>query len=504
MLYSKAQKSILYQVFAAVLCSLFLGWLLTNDLFALDSIKVLLMTTFLLICMLVFIVFKPFIYSNTILENLLYLLIISSFFGPAVASVNVGPFSIFPYRLLFLIVLPLFFIKYFQKEGLTPWSRINVKTIVWFHIIWIFYAFTSLLWAKSLKAGIIDLIFLIIGISLILFVTFTYKKERHYVNLFYVWIFMFFLLLVFGLINNLTLIHFPVSRFYGIDTYQKSIPTSVFANENDFASFISISFFFGLALLNRSKNIWVKIGSACLLLFSLYIMSLTSSRANYIAILLGLAFWFLFFTNRQVKRYIIIAGLFFTTLAIMIVPEKIYNGYNSVFNLIATLSNTSEGSSVNIRINLIKNSIIFISESLGWGIGSGNSEYYMKVFGTYPTHTIVNIHNWWIELMVNYGIFIFTGYLFLYLGLIFYIYKIFKEADGNNRMIAEALCTALIAFFLASISPSSQITLNYLWLLFAFAIGFVNYWRSYQRSTIQPIKWRKTNEGNVESNLDEI
>jgi teichuronic acid biosynthesis protein TuaE len=504
MLYLKAQKSIIYQVLSAVICSLFLGWLLTNDLFSLDSTKVFLVTLLLLICLLIFIVFKPFIYSNTLFENLLYLLIISSFFGPAIASVNVGPFSIFPYRLLFLIVLPLFFIKYFQKDRLTPWSRINVKTIVWFHIIWILYAFISLIWAKSIKAGIIDFIFLVIGISLIIFVTFTFKKERHYVNLFYVWIFMFLLLLIFGLINNLTLIHFPVSRFYGIDTYQKSIPTSVFANENDFASFISISFFFCLALFNHSKHLTIKIGSFSLLLFALYIMSLTSSRANYIAILLGLTFWFLFFTSRRVKRYIIVVVLFFSTLAIIAVPEKIYNAFNSVFNLIGTLSNTSEGSSVNIRINLIKNSIHFISESLGLGIGSGNSEYYMKLFGKYPTHTIVNIHNWWIELMVNYGIFVFTGYLLLYMGLIFYLFNIFKDARDDNRMIAEALCTALTAFFLASISPSSQITLNYLWLLFAFAIGFVNYWRSQQKLVIQPIKRRKTNEGNVKSNLEKI
>lgn len=483
MLYQKEQKKIVYQVLLAISCSIFLGLLLILNRIPLDSKTVLLMTFLTIFGLLSFIVLKPFINSNTMLENLLFLLIVSSFFGPAIASVNVGPFSIFPYRLLFLIVLPLFLIKYFQKDYITPWSKINVKAIVWFHIIWIIYALISLVWAKSIKAGIIDLIFLVIGISLIFFVTFTFKKVRHYVNLFYIWIFMFLLLLIFGLINNLTLYHFPVSRFYGIDTYQKSIPTSVFANENDFASFISISFFFALALFNNSKRIAVKIASSGLLLFALYIMSLTSSRANYIAILLGLAFWFLFFTSRRIKRYLIVALLFVSTVAIIVFPVKIYNGYNSIYNLLATLFNTSEGSSVNIRINLIKNSIHFVSESLGWGIGSGNSEYYMNLFGKYPTHTIVNIHNWWIEIMVNYGIFIFTGYLLLYMGLIYYLFHIFKETTGNNKMIAEALCTALIAFFLASISPSSQITLNYLWLLFAFAIGFVNYWRTKRYST---------------------
>ncbi|MBY6037078.1 O-antigen ligase family protein [Fictibacillus nanhaiensis] len=478
MLFIKVQKNLIYQVFLASLCSVILGWVLSNKLFSANSEKVLLACVLFITAVLIFIVFKPFIYSNSPLENLLYLLIISSFFGPAIASVNVGPFSLFPYRILFLMVLPLFFIKYFQRDEILTWSKIKVKNIIWFHIIWIFYALTSLSWAKSIKAGIVDFIFLFIGISLILFITFIFKKERDYLNLFYIWIFMFFLLLVFGLINNLTLIHFPVSRFYGIDTYQKSIPTSVFANENDFASFISISFFVVLALWNNSKKLLIKAGAMGILLFALYIMSLTSSRANYIAILMGLAFWFLMFTTRQVKRYIATALLCVSTIVIVLIPEKIYSGFTSIFSLLATLTNTVEGSSVNIRINLIKNSINFISESFGLGIGTGNSEYYMKEFGKYPTHTIVNIHNWWIETMVNYGILIFAGYLLLYMGLIYYLFYIFREASGNSRMIAEALCTALIAFFLASISPSSQITLNYLWLLFAFAIGFINYWKS--------------------------
>jgi teichuronic acid biosynthesis protein TuaE len=504
MLYFKAQKSIIYQVISALLCSIIVGWILTNGLLSADSKIVLLFSVLLFVCLLIYIGFKPIIYKHTLLENLLYLLVFSSFFGPAIASVNVGPFSLFPYRLLFIIVLPLFLIKYFQKNRLTPWSKINVKNIIMFHIIWIIYGLTSLVWAKSIKAGIIDLIFLVIGISLILFVTFIFKKEQHYVNLFYIWICMFFLLLIFGLINNLTLVHFPVSRFYGIDTYQKSIPTSVFANENDFASFISISFFFALALLNNSKRLIVKLGSSGLLLLALYIMSLTSSRANYIAILLGLTFWFLFLTSRRVKRYLIVLLIICSTLAIMIVPQKIYSSFSSIFSLLSTISNVTEGSSMQIRINLIKNSMQFITESFGFGIGTGNSEYYMQLFGKYPTHTIINIHNWWIEMMVNYGIFIFTGYLLIYFGLIFYLYKIFKDAAGNSRMIAEALCTGLVAFFLASISPSSQITLNYLWLLFAFAIGFVNYWRSANLSAINPINRRKKNERNVRTNMEEI
>ncbi|MDR7073168.1 O-antigen ligase family protein [Fictibacillus barbaricus] len=480
MLYSKTQKSLIYQVITALLFSLLMGWIVTSSIFTVNSNKILLLPGFLILCLLIFIACKPFLNKHSFLENLLYLLIISSFFGPAVASVNIGPFSLFPYRLLFLIALPVFFFKYFQKDQLTPWSKINVKNIIMFHVVWVTYALISLIWAKTIKAGIADFVFLVIGISLILFVTFVFKRERDYVNLLYIWVAMFLLLLIFGLINHLTLIHFPTSRFYGIDTYQKSIPTSVFANENDFASFISISFFFALALANHTKHLIVKAGAAGIMLFSLYIMSLTSSRANYIAILLGLVFWFLFLTSRNIKKIIILAGAFIGILAILAVPHKIYNAFISVYGLIATLGNNTEGSSVDIRINLIKNSFHFISESLGFGIGAGNSEYYMKEFALYPTHTIINIHNWWIEMMVNYGIFIFTGYLLIYVGLIYYLFNIFRESTGNNRMIAEALCTALIAFFLASISPSSQITLNYLWLLFAFAIGFINYWRSSQ------------------------
>jgi teichuronic acid biosynthesis protein TuaE len=41
-------------------------------------------------------------------------------------------------------------------------------------------------------------------------------------------------------------------------------------------------------------------------------------------------------------------------------------------------------------------------------------------------------------------------------------------------MVSEALLGAFITFLIASISPSSVSNLNYHWILFAFAIGFIH------------------------------
>ena len=102
----------------------------------------------------------------------------------------------------------------------------------------------------------------------------------------------------------------------------------------------------------------------------------------------------------------------------------------------------------------------------------------MGNFPVYNTRGITNPHNWWDELLVDYGIFIFAGYVLFYLGLVARLYKIHQHLGaGTEKMICEALLVSLVGFFLASISSSSIMTLKFQWILFAFALVFLNYQR---------------------------
>ncbi len=431
--------------------------------------------------MAVFIAIKPVVQQIPMMNLLLYLLIFSSFLGAGIMSIPVGPISMFPYRMIYVLMVPaVLYLALFRRDVL-DWEKVKVKPVLYFHLFWVLYALFSLSWSRSLSMGAVDLIFLIIGISLIFFMVFLMKKEEEFKHVYWIWLGMFAVLTVIGLWNHVTHHHLAISRINKVAEYQKGIPTSVFVNENDFASFISVSFFLVLAFVHRTRSWLLKAAGAVLMLLSLYVMVFTSSRANFIAIPLGLAFWFVFLTNKKVKRSLVILGFIGMAALVVLFKEKFAAAIGKVEGMLHSLlasGSQAEIASVDIRSNLIKNGLLFFEKSFGFGIGSGNSKYYLMHYAEFPTKGIINVHNWWIEILVNYGAVIFAGYVLLYLWVILQLFRIFRQSDTlYEKMISEGLLGGMIAFSLSCISPSSQISLNYLWLLFAFSISYINFWR---------------------------
>ena len=83
-----------------------------------------------------------------------------------------------------------------------------------------------------------------------------------------------------------------------------------------------------------------------------------------------------------------------------------------------------------------------------------------------------------LEILINYGIFVFVGYILFYLGLVLTMWRVHRRTKNREeKMICEALLVALVGFFLASISSSSIMAFSPQWLLFAFALAFLNYQR---------------------------
>jgi len=155
--------------------------------------------------------------------------------------------------------------------------------------------------------------------------------------------------------------------------------------------------------------------------------------------------------------------------------------FNTMSSQLASIMEEWELSygSTGIRINLIKNSLIFLARTGTFGVGAGNAEYWMENLQVYPTYGIINPHNWWAEVLVQYGVFIFTGYLLFYLSLIIKLYAIYyRLSDKTERMICEGLLVGLVGFSFASISSSSIMALNPHWLFFAFSLAFLNYCRN--------------------------
>ncbi len=409
--------------------------------------------------------------GNTFLQVVLSLTIVTAFIGPGLVALKLGFISIFPFRLMIVVLIGCFFLYRKHKEGFVSEKQ---KLVYIFLLLWLGVGIASIVWAKDPIDSLKELITLLPGICLIVMVPFIYKKNRQYVEFFTLWIIMALLFIGIGLINHFLHIHLPVSRIAKSPAYMKSIPTALFANENDYASFLSISFFFFLALFNRGKYLFFKLVGLSGGLLALFLIIITSSRANLLAIALGLCVYFFILPARKKITYIAL-GLVGAGVGSLLFPRQVGSLVSDVLYQFSSLFGESKVTSASndIRENLLKNAMSFLENTYGFGIGAGNAEYYMKNEALYNTQGITNIHNWWMEIFLQYGFIIFAGYLLFFGFLIWQMVISFKKAKcESEKMISEALLMGLVAFIVAAMSPSSFSSLNYNWLLIAFAFGY--------------------------------
>ena len=120
--------------------------------------------------------------------------------------------------------------------------------------------------------------------------------------------------------------------------------------------------------------------------------------------------------------------------------------------------------------------MLFLKETIGFGVGAGNIEFWMDNYKAYYTGTIRNMHNWWMEVLVGYGVFIFMGYIWTYLKMFKVFYKAYIKSDDKFiRTTSLGLISLMSAFVVSFISSSSNMGTSWMWMLWGVVIAFVGY-----------------------------
>jgi teichuronic acid biosynthesis protein TuaE len=324
------------------------------------------------------------------------------------------------------------------------------------------------------------------GVSLIFFAAKYFRDYRDLRRLYLIWFGVFCVLVLLGFWELLTGHHLPVSGYYEaklavLEPYVRAAvmyrPTGVFNNPNDYATFLALSIPFGLSLARYHRKLWLRAFGMATVLLGGYLILATGSRGNLLAVLLELGFlWFFLVRGAQrLKLAVAVAAVVGVVLVITPTPARvILQGAREQFASIL-YEMPLESGSIYVRRNLFKNGLLFVYRTAGFGVGAGNAEHWMANFARYNTFGNLNPHNWWVELLVDYGVFIFAGYLLLYLSIVRRLWRIHKHTTGAWRIICEALLLSLVGFSIASVSPSSIMAFTPNWMLFAFALAFLNY-----------------------------
>jgi len=395
-------------------------------------------------------------------QTLCYIVIITGFFGAALLPIDIGPFKLFPYRIFFILLLPLFFIRILFREKLSLFNS-GIKWYLIFLIFWLGYSFISLTWAISKTDAIKDIVFLFMGITLIFFICLYIRNKKDFMNIYYLSFVAFVCLICIGFWEVITGNHLSSSMFYSYPPL--TIPTGTFHNQNDYATFLALYIPFSIGLIYYSRKLVLKIISVLSIVASVYLIILTNCISGLLAVILEVLVFIVLYMIKKKKVY---------WLAILIpaVCAVFVWQYPLIYEYILQMASVDE------RVNLIRNGFYFLYSTFGFGVGAGNIEYWMANFPKYDVK-VLNIHSWWAEILAEYGVFVFAGYLLFYLGIIYRIIRVyFSTTSYFEKLFCTTLILSLCGFFIACNGPSSFLNITAQWYIFGIALAFMKHIRS--------------------------
>lgn len=413
-------------------------------------------------------------------KTLLHLTILTGFVGSSFFVIDLGPFSLFPYRILLSILWFLFLLDVFINQGKVSFNYIKIKPYIWFLVLWFSYAVLTLGWSASPVDAAKEIITLFKGISIIFFVIFYFTNIED-LKLFYnSWLLALVVSIGIGMWNNFTGQSLNPDWIVFGWAEGKFAPTSLYAFPNIFAVFLCLGIPFILTFTMYHNKLISRFLGVSVLLLAFYLLIATVTRSAYLAVFSSLIFWFLFLLKLKSKfKMIAMAGLIIFLLFASF-PEFVQSIIGVIRAEIASIFGEKRflDASMYWRINMIKNSLLFLINSWGFGVGAGNIGYYMSYFSVYDTGGNPYVHNLWAQILATYGIFIFGCYIAFYISLIVNLYRAHsKLIDNVEKMTCEALLMGLVAFFFAGMSTGTIMDFAPKWIFFAFVLSFLNYYK---------------------------
>lgn len=409
----------------------------------------------------------------------LIILVSSVFLGSNIIAVTLPVGQISIYRIFSLLVIPMvifFLVK--DRKSFKIHRNSYAAGMVTVYLLWWVWALCSVLWAMSLGSWLQAMVLLTLGISSIVGIflwTRDYVQWRTLIKA--VWVMMTFLS-IWGLFEITTNIYL-LADLGKLDKYSTfvtqpwtRIPITYLANQNDYATILLATLPINLILMNTTKDSLKKLLTLLCMLLSTFLIFQSGSRMS---LLMALAFYGIYvllgvrwdFTRKQVLT----TGSIVLTLAVLafafVPPIR-----GMVTDLIYILPRPVISGDVG-RMNMWRNGLMYLGKTFGLGVGAGNIEVWMEIFGPLPTNNIFSIHNWWLEILVGYGAFIFIAYVLGYALMIYRLFNLKKFVNRMHQKIMNAFISFLLVFIGASITSANNMLIEWHWVFFGLIIAYI-------------------------------
>ncbi|MGO4940686.1 O-antigen ligase family protein [Fundicoccus sp. Sow4_D5] len=266
-------------------------------------------------------------------------------------------------------------------------------------------------------------------------------------------------------------------------------PMIFFGNINDFALFcffglifimcwhplegkvreIDGKYFIGFKTLenySKTRFLVLMIFKVLMSLSGVLLIYFANARGILLAAAYSFVFYFILHIKHRLLRRLTIVGI--GILAVMTVLTL----YTDI------MAKLWEDGSFVIRYNLIRNGWHHLKSSHYLGVGAGNTEYYMAHFNYYDTGGYRVMHNWWMGMLVEFGVPFFLLYG-LYHARVF-LTSYYWSIKYNSQM-GKWIVTWLLGFIVAGFIPNTLF--NFVW--FWFIHNFVFVWFEYRASATE-------------------
>lgn len=368
-------------------------------------------------------------------------------------------------------------------------------------VFWWLWSVISLLWVEDIRLWLQAVFLLTLGISSVVGLYLWVKNQQEWKKLIRMVWFMMTLLVLLGYYEIITN-HYLFADMGKLDKYNTfvsepmtRIPITHFENQNDFATMLLAYVAISLILTYLTPKAIKKGAYFLSSVLASYLILRSGSRMIVLCLiiyaisLIGLQFQW----NIKRKYYIAISLLLMVLLilSVMYVP--------SVQETIDKMIYTGTGDIVTGdtgRVNLIRNGLIFLATTLGFGVGAGNIESWMENYRFLPTRNIVNMHNWWGEILVGYGIIVFALYVVSYGLIIFRLFQIRKMQSKRIKKVTNQIISFLIAYLFASMTSANNILIEWHWVFFGLIISYIKICENELLISDKIFELRKKNEFN--------
>ncbi|MFV8260310.1 O-antigen ligase family protein [Aerococcus viridans] len=409
----------------------------------------------------------------------LIILVSSVFLGSNLIAVTLPVGQISIYRIFSLLVIPMVIFFLIKDRKAFKIHRNSYATgMVIVYLLWWVWALCSVLWAMSLGSWLQAMVLLTLGISSIIGIflwTRDYVQWRTLIKA--VWVMMTFLS-IWGLFEITTNIYL-LADLGKLDKYSTfisqpwtRIPITYLANQNDYATILLASLPINLILMSTTKSHLKKLLTLVCTLLATFLIFQSGSRMS---LLMAVAFYGIYlllgvrwdFSRKQILTtgsiilLLMVFGFTFVPAMRGIVTDLIY-----------ILPRPVISGDVG-RMNMWRNGLMYLGKTFGLGVGAGNIEVWMETFGPLPTNNIFNIHNWWLEILVGYGAFIFIAYVLGYALMIYRLFNLKKFVNRMHQKIMNAFISFLLVFIGASITSANNMLIEWHWVFFGLIIAYI-------------------------------